>query len=85
MDKENLWEEKIQIQPSLAGKTFLKGKKSKLVVTCATYIDVFVILKHKCLWRGIFDGLQLLVRLTFAIWLFVILSHHENEIFQVKP
>ena len=41
----------------------------------------FVVLKHKCLWRGRLDGLQLRIGLTFAIWLCVFLSHHENDLF----
>ena len=50
-------------------------------MTLVTYIDVFVILKCKCLWSGRLDGLQLFIGLTFAIWLCVPLSHHENDLF----
>ena len=50
-------------------------------MTRVPYIDVFVILKRKCLWRGRLDGLQLLIGLTFAIWLCVLLSYHENDLF----
>ena len=71
---------KILFRARLAEKPLLKGKFSKLFVTHVTYIDVGVILKHKCLWSGRLDGLQLLIGLTFAIWLFVLLSHHENDL-----
>ena len=50
-------------------------------MTRVTYIDVSVISKRKCLWSGRLDGLQLFIGLTFAIWLCVPLSHHENDLF----
>jgi hypothetical protein len=78
---KNLCEEKNPFQASLAEKPLLKGKMRMLSVTHVTYIDVFVILKRKCLWRGRLDGVQLVIGLTFATWLCVLLSHHENNLF----
>ena len=71
---------KNPFRASLAEKPFLKGRKSKLFVTRDTFIDVFVVLRRKCLWSGRLDGFQLFIGLTFAIWLCVLLSHHETDL-----
>ena len=66
--KETLCEEKNPVLSHSCRKTLVfEGKKSKLFVTCVTYIAVFVLLKRKCLWSGRLDGLQLFIGLTFAI------------------
>ena len=70
---------KIRFEPVLQ-KNLFNGKKSKLFVTRDTFIDVFVVLKRKCLWSGRLDGFQLFIGLTFARWLCVLLSHHENDL-----
>ena len=82
-----LWGGKNPFWARLTEKPLVEGKKSKLIVICGTYINVLEILKHKCLLllRGRLDDLWFLVRLTFAICICVLLSHHENGYFHVKP